>query len=101
MIFCCSGFYYGVKYDKGDLTEEKFHALWNHATARYFRRTVNKKGAQLDLHLLPNGQPLRSKEQSVVLQDRCASGCHVSIVASRGDGLSANAGGSATRGRHG
>ena len=45
MIFCCSGFYYGVKYDKGDLTEENFRKAWNHPAARYFRRTVNKTGA--------------------------------------------------------
>jgi MoaA/NifB/PqqE/SkfB family radical SAM enzyme len=45
MIFCCSGFYYGVKYDKSDLSEEKFREIWNHPIARYFRRTANKKGA--------------------------------------------------------
>ena len=45
MIFCCSGFYYGVKYDKSDMTEENFRKAWNHPAARYFRRTVNKKGA--------------------------------------------------------
>ena len=45
MIFCCSGFYYGVKYDKSEMTEENFRTLWNHPAARYFRRTVNKKGA--------------------------------------------------------
>ncbi len=45
MIFCCSGFYYGVKYDKSDMSEENFCKAWNHPAARYFRRTVNKKGA--------------------------------------------------------
>ena len=45
MIFCCSGYYYNVKYDKSDLAEDKFRAVWNHAAARYFRRTVNKPGA--------------------------------------------------------
>ena len=45
MIFCCSGFYYGVQYDKSDMTEENFRKAWNHPAARHFRRTVNKKGA--------------------------------------------------------
>jgi MoaA/NifB/PqqE/SkfB family radical SAM enzyme len=45
MIFCCSGYYYNVKYDKSDLAEDKFRAIWNHPVARYFRRTVNKSGA--------------------------------------------------------
>ena len=45
MIFCCSGFYYGVKYDKSDMSEENFRKAWNHPAARHFRRTVNKKGA--------------------------------------------------------
>ncbi|MGD0897897.1 MAG: radical SAM protein [Thermoguttaceae bacterium] len=45
MIFCCPAFHYGVKYQKGDLTEENFRKLWNHPGARHFRRTVNKNGA--------------------------------------------------------
>ena len=45
MIFCCTAFHYGVKYDKGSLTEEDFRKVWNHPTARHFRRTVNQKGA--------------------------------------------------------
>lgn len=44
MIFCCSGFYYEIGYDKSDLTEENFRKLWNHPTARYFRKTVNQDG---------------------------------------------------------
>ncbi len=44
MIFCCSGFYYAVTYDKSDLGEEEFKRVWNHPAAQYFRRTVNKKG---------------------------------------------------------
>ena len=44
MIFCCSGFYYSIGYDKASLDEDNFRKLWNHPTARYFRRTVNCKG---------------------------------------------------------
>ena len=44
MIFCCSGFYYSIGYDKASLDEDSFRKLWNHPTARYFRRTVNCKG---------------------------------------------------------
>lgn len=45
MIFCCSGFYYEIPYDKSELGEENFLKIWNHPTAQYFRRTVNVKGA--------------------------------------------------------
>lgn len=45
MIFCCSGFYYGIKYDKSDLEEKYFmEKIWNHPMARYFRKTTNIKG---------------------------------------------------------
>lgn len=45
MIFCCSGFYYGIKYDKSNLTEKYFmEKIWNHPIARYFRKTTNIKG---------------------------------------------------------
>ena len=44
MIFCCSGFYYAIGYEKDALDEEHFLRLWNHPTARYFRHTVHKKG---------------------------------------------------------
>jgi hypothetical protein len=42
MIFCCPGFYYEIEYDKSSLDEEHFRAIWNHTTARYFRRTVSE-----------------------------------------------------------
>ena len=45
MIFCCSGFYYEIEYDKNSLDEERFQSIWNHPTAQYFRRTVNRKEA--------------------------------------------------------
>ena len=41
-IFCCSGVYYGIKYDRDRLDEESFRRLWNHKIARYFRRTVHR-----------------------------------------------------------
>jgi glycosyltransferase involved in cell wall biosynthesis/MoaA/NifB/PqqE/SkfB family radical SAM enzyme len=45
MIFCCSGFYYDIHYDKSNLAEEYFiEKIWNHPAARYFRKTVNIKG---------------------------------------------------------
>ena len=44
MIFCCSGFYYSIGYDKAKLDETHFRRLWNHPTARFFRHTVNKAG---------------------------------------------------------
>lgn len=43
MIFCCSGFYYEIPYDKSELGEKNFLKIWNHPTAQYFRRTVNLK----------------------------------------------------------
>jgi len=43
-IFCCSGVYYGIHYDRGKLDEENFLKLWNHRIAQHFRRTVNKRG---------------------------------------------------------
>ena len=46
MIFCCSGFYYEIEYDKNNLTEDEFlNKIWNHPAARYFRRTANRAGA--------------------------------------------------------
>lgn len=42
MVFCCSGFYYSIEYDKSQLDEEYFKIIWNHPAATYFRRTVNK-----------------------------------------------------------
>jgi len=45
MIFCCSGFYYGIKYDRSNLNEKYFmEKIWNHPVARYFRKTTNVKG---------------------------------------------------------
>ena len=45
MIFCCSGFYYNIKYDKSNLNEQSFtERIWNHPMARYFRKTANVKG---------------------------------------------------------
>jgi MoaA/NifB/PqqE/SkfB family radical SAM enzyme/glycosyltransferase involved in cell wall biosynthesis len=42
MIFCCSGFYYNIGYDKSAMDEEVLRRVWNHPIARYFRATVNK-----------------------------------------------------------
>ncbi len=41
-IFCCSGVYYGIRYDRDELDEKHFRRLWNHKIARYFRRTVDR-----------------------------------------------------------
>lgn len=45
MIFCCSSFYYNIRYDKTQLDEHNFRRIWNHPAAQYFRQTVNCKGA--------------------------------------------------------
>lgn len=44
MIFCCSGFYYEIPYDKSELGEEDFRRIWNNPVARFFRRTTNTPG---------------------------------------------------------
>jgi MoaA/NifB/PqqE/SkfB family radical SAM enzyme len=44
VIFCCYGFAYRISYDKSNLTEEYFvKKVWNHPTARYFRKTISIK----------------------------------------------------------
>jgi hypothetical protein len=44
MVFCCSGLYYHLEYDKNDLSEAALWKLWNHPTAQYFRSTANRPG---------------------------------------------------------
>ena len=66
MIFCCSAFHYGVKYDKGDLAEENFRKVWNHPAAQAFPPHGEQEGRQSDLRLLPVGRPLRPGEQPQV-----------------------------------